>query len=375
MRRAALVASALLAFVSLLGCKKGDRKGEGAPRPATAVASVSGDPAAPGTPRIGMAWVPSGTLVAGTLPEKTPRVPDEEMPGVPIEMGGFYIDLLPWPNEPNAIATTSVTRDEAQALCAGKGKRLCSELEWERACKGPTSTTYEYGDVYRKDVCETGEAPEQAARRPAGEHATCKSGFGVSEMHGGVFEWTSSSWGRGSKDGAQGVLRGGNAVVGELVGRCSNAIARAPGKKSTTMGFRCCAGPANDAEVKLELTGTPGLVLGAASYGAPLTNALSVVVGNTVDAKLTHAWRWVPSANEELIVTTGCSIAPRACGLVVGRGNKVLATVPTNSDPGELTRGADTRHLRVRSLDSRGVLTHDIAYVYGRVDVSEAKRP
>ena len=381
MKRAAVIAAAFALLVVGSGCRKGGPKSGPTTVPGT-FASASSDPSAPGSPRSGMAWVPSGTLVAGTLPDRTPRIPDEEMPGVPVEMGGFYIDLLPWPNEPNAIPTTSVTRDEASALCATKGKRLCNELEWERACKGPDSTTYEYGDVYRKDVCETGEAIEQAAHRPAGEHALCKTGFGVSEMHGGVFEWTSSSWSRGgAKDTVQGVLRGGNSVAGELVGRCANAIARAPGKKSTTMGFRCCAGAPNTAEVKLDLAGTPGLTLGAAAYGAALGTALGTVVGNTVDASLTHAWRWVPSSNEDLVITTGCSIPPRACGMVVGRGGKdagaaqILAQIPTNSDAPELLRGTDARHLRVRSLDGRGVLTRDVAYVYGRVDVSEVKRP
>ena len=147
------------------------------------------------------------------------------------------------------------------------------------------------------------------------------------------------------------------------------------------MGFRCCAGTPNTAEVKLDLAGTPGLVLGGASYGAPLATALGTVVGATVDPSLTHAWRWVPSSNEDLIVTTGCSIPPRACGMVVGRGGKdagavqILAKIPTNSDPAEILRGPDARHLHVRSLDGRGVLTRDVAYVYGRVDVSEVKRP
>src|SRR6185369_13748482 len=160
-----------------------------------------------GAPRGGMAWIPAGTLRAGTPRERIPRVADEEMAGLPVEMGGFYIDLLPWPNEPNAIPTSNVTRDEAEQLCATKGKRLCTELEWERACKGPDNTTYEYGDIYRKDTCGTGIPIEQAARRPTGEHAQCKSGFGVAELHGGVFEWTSSMWGRNSKDSSQGVLR------------------------------------------------------------------------------------------------------------------------------------------------------------------------
>jgi hypothetical protein len=330
-----------------------------------------------------MAWVPAGTLRAGTPPDRTPRVADEEMAGVPVEMSGFYIDLLPWPNEPDAIPTSNVSRDEAEQLCVSKGKRLCTELEWERACKGPDSTIYEYGDTYRKDVCSTGVAPEQAARRPTGEHAQCKSGFGVSEMHGGVFEWTSSAWGRGSKDASLGVLRGGNSVAGEIVGRCANAIARAPTKKAATMGLRCCAGPKSASEVRLELAGTPGLTFAKTpSESSSWMPAIASAAGgsSSLDPKSVHAWAWTPAANEALIVASGCTTPPRACGLVVGRegaedaGVNVLTSVSTGRDPPEIARVGDPRHLRMRSLDAQGVFGRDITYVYGRVELGDPKR-
>jgi hypothetical protein len=340
-----------------------------------------------------MAWIPPGTFRAGTPPNRTPRVADEEMAGVPVEMGGFYIDLLPWPNEPNAIPTTNVSRDEAEQLCLGKGKRLCTELEWERACKGPESTTYEYGDVYRKDVCGTGVTIEQASRRPTGEHAQCKSGFGVSEMHGGIFEWTSSVWGRGSKDGAQGVLRGGNSVAGEIVGRCANAIARSPSKKSPTMGLRCCAGPKSPAEVKLEIRGTPGLVMTNPTRATSWVSAITTAVNNgspSLDPSSVHAWTWIPVSNEELVIAMGCTTAPRGCALVVGRSagprsgdagpttdpaGDVVASASSGKDLPELARNGDARHLRIRALDARGVFSRDITYVYGRVEIADPKRP
>jgi formylglycine-generating enzyme required for sulfatase activity len=357
---------------------------QASPRPAVSA------PAEGVAPRQGMVWVPPGVLRAGTPPDRAPRVADEEMAGSPVEMGGFYIDLLPWPNEPNAIPTTNVARDEAEQLFTSKGKRLCTELEWERACKGPSSFTYEYGDGYRKEVCGTGVALEQASRRPTGEHPQCKSGFGVTEMHGGVFEWTSSVWGRGSKDGAQGVLRAGNSVAGELAGRCANAIARAPTKKAATMGLRCCAGAKNPAEVALELKGTPGLMPAPTSVATPWISAIAAADGvapGAIDPKSVHAWTWIPVANEELIVAIGCTTAPRACGLIVSRATpdvgageaatsaaSVLMSVSTGRDPPELARVGDARHLRIRSLDAHGVFGRDITYAFGRVELGEPKR-
>jgi sulfatase modifying factor 1 len=200
----------------------------------------------------GMVWVPAGTLRAGTTKNAVPRIADEELAGVDEPLQAFWVDALPFPNEPGAIATTNVSRDEAEQMCASKGKRLCTELEWERACKGAANTTYEYGDDYDGSKCGTGVTIEEGARRPTGDHVSCKSDFGVREMHGGAWEWTSSAWGRGHKENL-GVLRGGNALAGELVGRCANALGRSPTTKASTMGFRCCKGEPNGASVELSL--------------------------------------------------------------------------------------------------------------------------
>ena len=65
-----------------------------------------------------MIWIPPGTLIAGTLKDRTPRIADEELPGEPIELGGFYIDEFAYPNEGGAIPKTGMNRDEAVGLCA-----------------------------------------------------------------------------------------------------------------------------------------------------------------------------------------------------------------------------------------------------------------
>jgi formylglycine-generating enzyme required for sulfatase activity len=386
----AVVAAALLAACADCGQRTSSTTTNAASAGAGSAAShppltPSADRAAPdnGAPRPGMVWIPPGSLRAGTPPAVVPRVADEEMPGVPVEMPGFYVDDLPWPNEPNAIPTTNVSRDEADQLCAGKGKRLCTELEWERACKGPSSSAYEYGDAYRKDVCGTGVAVEQAARRPTGEHAQCRSGFGVSEMHGGVFEWTSSAWGRGSRDASLGVLRGGNSVAGEIVGRCANAIARSPTKKAATMGLRCCAGTKSPPEVELDVQGTPGFALGRTPPGdSPWLAAVASALGTSspILPKSVHAWSWIPVGNEALEVVVGCAAAPKACAVVVGRGGgsdagvDVLATAPSGRDLPEVARVGDPRHLRMRALDTFGIFGRDITYQYGRVEVGDPKR-
>lgn len=336
-----------------------------------------------GGPRPGMVWVPSGTLKVGTPIDRAPRVADEEPAGAPVEMSGFYMDLLPFPNEPGAIPTTNVTRDEAEQLCTGKGKRLCTELEWERSCKGPDNTSYEYGDAYRAATCGTGVSPEEAARRPSGEHATCKSGFGASDMHGGVWEWTDSTWNRGSKDKSLGVLRGGNAVAGELVGRCANAIGRPMGKRSPTMGLRCCAGAKNEATVQLAVKGIPGFQ--SVARPEDLHDVWEPVLRTAMGTAANHfarAWKWSPVPNEELVMILGCNkVGAPTCSLAVGRLEGDRATLLGSADVGhaspqpDVARVGDARHLRIRGLDPAGTFGRDITYVYGRVELGTMNRP
>ena len=347
-----------------------------------------------GAPRPGMAWVPPGTLRVGTPADRVPRVAEEEPAGAPVEMSGFYIDILPYPNEPGAIPTSNVTRDEAEQLCTSKGKRLCTELEWERSCKGPDNASFEYGDAYRAASCGTGVSSEEAARRPAGEHAVCKSGFGIADMHGGVWEWTDSPWGRGSKDRSLGVLRGGNAVAGELVGRCANAIGRPTGKRSPTMGLRCCAGARNEATVQITAKGTPGFQ----TVGNPeeLHDTWEPVLRSAIGTAANHfarAWKWSPVVNEELVMILGCTpsgdtrrgaaaaLGAPSCALAVGRILEGRATLVSSADIGQasalpdVARVGDARHLRIRGLDPSGTFGRDVTYVYGRVEISAISRP
>jgi formylglycine-generating enzyme required for sulfatase activity len=339
---------------------------------------------APGAPRTGMVWIPAGVLRSGSVVDEVPRVADTEPAGVDVPLGGFYIDALPWPDEAGAIPTTNVSRAEAALLCEGKGKRLCSELEWERACKGPDNTRYEYGNTFDAKVCGAGVAAETAARRPSGDRTSCHSGFGVRELHGGGWEWTDSSWARGAaaqKEVLPGVERGGDGVNGELETRCANAKAVSPGARSPATGFRCCAGPRNEAEVHLDVkvgaafersmhpaTASPPLdALDGQSCGPPLAPA---------PCSLSRAWTWRPAPNVELALAGGClGRDPNArCAIAVSRtlGDHVqtLAQVDTGREIPEvvLVEGMD-RRIRVRGADLHGPYFREIVFSYGRLEV------
>jgi hypothetical protein len=338
----------------------------------------------PGAPRTGMVWVPPGTLRAGTPTDRIPRIPDEELPGVSIPMTGFYVDVLPYPNESGAIPTTNLPRAEAVRLCEARGKRLCSELEWERACKGANNTTYEYGDDYRPGTCGTGIPVEQSAKQPTGEKLACASTFGVQGMHGGTWEWTSSAWARGTTDTALGVLRGGNSVAGELVGRCANAIGRSADTRGVAMGFRCCAGPENSAKVELAIQRATPLEGGtkaqeAAAKLAPLIKSAWYKATDAGPPNFPRALLWHPVHNEEIVIAGGCQFLPVGlkCGAVIGRVGdtpQIVAEIDTGLDYPEIAQHGDARHLRVRGLEPRGGFLRDVTYAYGIVEVG-ARNP
>jgi sulfatase modifying factor 1 len=390
--------SALVLFAVLTACNPRSSRangGTGLTHGSTA-ASASAAASGPAASRPGMIYVPAGVLLAGTAVDRTPRVAEEELPGTKIELGAFYIDILPFPNEAGAIATTNVNRDDAAALCASKSKRLCTELEWERACKGPANTTYEDGDAFHPATCGLGTSAELSAKRPTGDPGACVSGFGMRESHGGAWEWTADAWGRGGRRDL-GVLKGGNAVAGEIAGRCANSLARPPGSKSPSMGLRCCAGPTNDAKVELpvkiypplersmktaELT-DPWLPFAKATWHPRDANA-----AGSAPFEFVHAFTWHPVGNETLIVASGCAReAPRArCGLLVGRALdgddadaavtsvRVLTHVDTGYEAAEVAEAGEAKHLRFKGVDGTSAYLRDFTYAYGRIELAEVRR-
>jgi hypothetical protein len=334
-------------------------------------------------PRQGMVWIPGGALVAGTPPNELPRRVDQEMPGEQVVLRGYYIDTFPYPNEEGAIPLTNVSQADAAALCAEREKRLCTELEWERACKGPQNLAYEYGDRHRPDRCGTGVAP---SLRPAGLLVGCRSDFGVRDLHGGAFEWTASRWGRGTNSDLFAV-RGGNSTAGEVVARCANAESRPADTKSGVVGFRCCAGTPNTSEVDLVVRTGKHLeeferIERARSQRllAALPEEAKSALARSGVTRLERLWMWRPVANEELWVTAVCSgIGTRpVCGVLVARDvlgkSEAVAWGSSGLYIASLHQEYDPRDVWLLGGDEVGRFKRLIAYAWGRVTLHPEDR-
>jgi formylglycine-generating enzyme required for sulfatase activity len=194
------------------------------------------------------AEIPGGKFLAGSVPGSEGRQPQWEPAQYEVELGPFQIDRLPFPNDPKAAPLVSVTQAEAERHCAERGARLCTELEWERACKGPQSDAYAGGPQWS----------EQCAQEPT----QCASGFDVLAMGAAIREWTISevaptdSYGPTDSADSSRSKKRAVAVRGAAPSspgpehRCARREPVDPETRSTDLGFRCCGGAPNGAVVR-----------------------------------------------------------------------------------------------------------------------------
>lgn len=172
--------------------------------------------------------IPAGRFFAGSVPGDDGRDPTIEPVSTPYDLPAFSIDALPYPGKPGEPPTTGVSQAEAAKLCAERGARLCTELEWERACRGPNGDLFAAGPAWDPTCSKT---PEQ-----------CVSGFGVRSMGASIQEWTASVVADGGPRKV--AVRGAFGGAAAAAHRCAARHAMDPSVTGRPIGFRCCSGPA-----------------------------------------------------------------------------------------------------------------------------------
>jgi len=160
-----------------------------------------------------------------------------------VRVDGFFIDRYEYPNILGHLPLVNVTWEEAQALCRELSKRLCTEREWERACRGPANLVLGYGDTFEPGRCNTPWMEhgvwQRGAVSPSGGFPDCATELGVHDLVGNVWEWTAGWYdqGRGWRS-----ARGGSWFHNVNLARADGRYGRhlTSTYRLDLIGFRCC---------------------------------------------------------------------------------------------------------------------------------------
>ena len=208
------------------------RKAEEEAKPKAAAAVKEGDKC----PR-GMKLIKGGSFMMGA-PRNDPERNFGDLRYQSIEVATYCVDYYEYPNGRGRMPAANVSQATASRMCSAKGKRLCTEEEWEKACKGPSGLRYPYGNQWDPARCSTED--DEGNDRTVGKTGTftkCRSGFNIVDMAGNVSEWTSTKWGSGY------VIKGGAADRPGYDSRCAARKKKKKSHSSETVGYRCCADP------------------------------------------------------------------------------------------------------------------------------------
>jgi formylglycine-generating enzyme len=148
----------------------------------------------------------------------------------------------------------------AKRACERAGKRLCSELEWQTACRGEGDTTFPYGQTYREAPCNVAQphhpafvlhglssaghldprlnlllvGDEEPVLWPTGASEQCRSRWaddGIYDMVGNLDEWV---------DTLEGAFRGGFYARKTQKGCDARISNHSAAYFDYSTGARCC---------------------------------------------------------------------------------------------------------------------------------------
>jgi formylglycine-generating enzyme required for sulfatase activity len=219
---------------------------------------------------VGMVYVPAGACIIG---DNEQTFWPYESPAFNAETAAYYIDVHPVTNEqyksfldsnkkyarPNhwtggAIPkglekhpVVGVSLVDADNYAKWAGKRLPTEIEWEKAARGPGGLKYPWGGKFEPgrgcDAVKSKNGPSPVCSFP-----NDKSPFGCHDMAGNVWEWTAtkiylypgSTTGEIDPDDLDSyVTKGGFCTDGQEHLRCSFRWPRKCEVTDSTVGFRC----------------------------------------------------------------------------------------------------------------------------------------
>jgi hypothetical protein len=154
-----------------------------------------------------------------------------------VRVEGVVIDAFEYPNRAGAAPETGIDWPDAVKLCEQAGKHLCTEDEWQRACRGAAGRDFPYGATLDKAKC-VGKQPKVKSPLASGALGGCVTAEGVHELSGNVAEWTATAVHEGKP---QRVIRGGSFAQSDTQLSCTARDYFLPGLGGAKhIGFRCC---------------------------------------------------------------------------------------------------------------------------------------
>ncbi|NUO52379.1 MAG: SUMF1/EgtB/PvdO family nonheme iron enzyme [Polyangiaceae bacterium] len=246
----------LLGFVSCTPASPSDTPAQSAPDDTTGPAAVAALAASSPPSAAVSASTPAPSASASTAPAGP-------CPEDMVDVGLACIDRFEAPNKKGEKPILMQSSDDGQKWCEERGKRLCNEDEWVRACKGPKGSRYPYGAKFESGRCNDvgkfiapswktlGSWPSDAAKaevqkldqsEASGTREGCVSAEGVFDLTGNVAEWVVRT--------RENVTNYSHVVKGCFWGRCFRVphepecdyvnFAHPAGFRSYEMGIRCC---------------------------------------------------------------------------------------------------------------------------------------
>ena len=250
-----------------------------------------------------MIYIPAGSFLLGSdLNVDYYASPEEESPQLRVYLDGYWIGKTEVTNgqylkcveagvcdqstymsiynrdlENNPL--TYVTWDQAERFCSWIGGHLPTEYEWEKAARGTDGRIYPWGEEEPSLENDLANVPNYVNEEgygydlfPVGSFPNGQSPYGLMDMAGNVWEWTSTWYSlnyyetlaaeeeisgsvvknpRGPENGSSQVIRGGSAAATEVNNYPS--YMRAANRSYLNMsssyyvGFRCMVPDTGDA--------------------------------------------------------------------------------------------------------------------------------